>query len=595
MFDHLINNGAYSEADAARLFREVGSALAFLHGIGLVHGDLKPENLMLSSKNPLDAVLEVVDFGCAQVIDEESPFYDISSGIAATTPGYSAPEMIDKRIKLPHLEASMDMFGLGVILYVMLCGFHPYDLDGTATSEELNQRVLSRKLPRFRNSRMTAHLSSSAIDLIESLMQPIPKNRLTAQQTLNHPWVRGETARTGKIKGSDERLSMYRKYRSRLEAKVFQNMVKLSGESSSDVTKRASLIEQSFRKLDPDNNGYISTKELKRLDSLPPKSDSNDDDDHLSLAGFSDLLSDNMKNVYFPTSHVIYREGDHGDKMYFINSGRVEVSTADGFKTIIEQGDFFGEGALLSSNGKRSATIKTVTPVHAIEIRKEYFEKYLADGYDTQLNLRERDRTRKRVRAKTILASTKNMEEIVYANGAHLYKQGKPGNDVFILESGEANVTINDHVVFTAKPGELCGEYAVIFGKPRNSSATCISDKCIVHVLKADDFKRIVGESPTLQESLKDIAHTREFQKALVFKTKRAFPTNESELRAAFEAADYKRSGKIDVADITMMLKQIDPSWSSSEIDEIFASLDLDGSGFVNWEEFQRLFDMQKK
>ena len=45
MFDHLMKDGAYSEADAARLVREVGSALSFLHGIGLVHSDLKPENL----------------------------------------------------------------------------------------------------------------------------------------------------------------------------------------------------------------------------------------------------------------------------------------------------------------------------------------------------------------------------------------------------------------------------------------------------------------------------------------------------------------------------------------------------------------------
>ena len=45
MFDHLIKDGAYSEADASRLVREVGSALSFLHGIGLVHTDLKPENL----------------------------------------------------------------------------------------------------------------------------------------------------------------------------------------------------------------------------------------------------------------------------------------------------------------------------------------------------------------------------------------------------------------------------------------------------------------------------------------------------------------------------------------------------------------------
>jgi serine/threonine protein kinase len=47
MFDHLIDNGAYSEMDASRLVREVASSLNFLHGIGVVHADLKPENLLL--------------------------------------------------------------------------------------------------------------------------------------------------------------------------------------------------------------------------------------------------------------------------------------------------------------------------------------------------------------------------------------------------------------------------------------------------------------------------------------------------------------------------------------------------------------------
>ena len=42
MFDHLVDNGAFSEMDASRMFREVASALAFLHGMEIVHGDLKP-------------------------------------------------------------------------------------------------------------------------------------------------------------------------------------------------------------------------------------------------------------------------------------------------------------------------------------------------------------------------------------------------------------------------------------------------------------------------------------------------------------------------------------------------------------------------
>ena len=593
MFDHLINNGAFSEADAARLFREVGSALAFLHGINVIHGDLKPENLMLSSKNPTDAVIELVDFGCAQIVDKSSPFYEASSMISATTPGYSPPEMVDKSIKLTHLDPSMDMFSIGVILYVMLCGLHPYDVDGTASDAELNKRILERKLPPLRNSQYTAHLSRSAIELMEKLMQPNPKKRLTAQEMLDHPWVRGETAAKGKIKGSDERLKKFRRYKSQLEAKVFQNMVEFSGDlATSDIHKKASLIEQSFRSLDPEHKGYITTKQLKLLDP-ETKADNTDDDTQLSLSGFSDLLSDNMKNRYFPSGHLIYREGDRGKCMYFINSGRIEVSSKDGCITTRETGDFFGEGALLSKSGRRSASIKTLTPVHAIEISKEYFEKYLvASGYNTQLRIRELDKERKRNRAKTILASTKSMAEQSYPKGSFLYEQGCPGDEIFILEEGKVDVNIGGHTVYTVNPGEICGEDAAIFGKTRNTVAKCVSAKCLVHILKAEDFTKIVNSmaSSSLKESLRDITHRREFQKALVFSTKKAFPNTESELREAFEEADYDRSGKIDMADLSMMLKQFDSTWTNEEILDILSSLDLDRTGAVSWEEFKRVF-----
>lgn len=69
MFEHLIHYGAYSEADAARLMYEVASALAFLHGVGVVHADLKPENLLLSTKNRLDGTIKLIDFGCATLLD----------------------------------------------------------------------------------------------------------------------------------------------------------------------------------------------------------------------------------------------------------------------------------------------------------------------------------------------------------------------------------------------------------------------------------------------------------------------------------------------------------------------------------------------
>uniref|UniRef100_A0A7S2L4Y7 Protein kinase domain-containing protein n=1 Tax=Skeletonema marinoi TaxID=267567 RepID=A0A7S2L4Y7_9STRA len=79
MFDHLVNHGAYSEADAARLVREVASALDFLHGIGVVHNDIKPENLMLSSDERTHGVVQIVDFGCAEVEGEDDDDDDIDT------------------------------------------------------------------------------------------------------------------------------------------------------------------------------------------------------------------------------------------------------------------------------------------------------------------------------------------------------------------------------------------------------------------------------------------------------------------------------------------------------------------------------------
>ena len=593
MFDHLINNGAYSEFDAARLVREVASALAFLHGIDVVHGDLKPENLMLSSKKATDAVIKVVDFGCAEVNDGASPFYEEVTHIAANTPGYSAPEIIDKRSRLTQLAPSMDMFSIGVIVYIMLVGAHPFDPEGTATDEELNQRVLSKKGPPLRNNPMSAHLSPSAIDLIEKLTHWNPKKRLTANETLQHPWVRGETATTSKIANSDKRLSAYRKYKSRLEAAVFRSMVEWSDEANvGDIAKKTCLIERSFQMLDEDNKGYLTTEVLKRLGTGSSVAD--EDDAQLSLSGFSDLLSENMKNRFFPAGHTVYREGDRGDNMYFINSGRVEVSMKDGFTAVTEQGDFFGEGALLSKDGRRSGTIKCLTPVHAIEISKEYFEKYLSEGSGAELSVREKDKTRKRARAKTVLASTKNLREATIPRGQYLYKQGEPGTELFIIEKGKVDVMVDQHKVFEIKPGNLCGEHALVFNKPRNTSAKCSTDECRVQIMTAKDFHKIRNKS-VVKDSLQELTMRREFQKALVFATKKAFPTKESELREAFEAADYNRSGKIDLSDVSIMLKNMDKTLSGNDIEAIMTSLDLDGSGFVSWEEFKRIFGMGKR
>jgi serine/threonine protein kinase len=204
----------------------------------------------------------------------------------------------------------------------MLTGVHPFDLNGTSTDEEITQQILSRTSPPIHNSSLTSHLSDDAILLIERLLQWDPENRLTAIEVLNNPWVLGETARTNKISNSDTRLSKYKAFKSKLEARVFADMVSLAAntDKSSDADSRTTLLEHAFHNLDKDHKGYVTTKDLQKLMGSNPSrpktaESSGSEDEELSLSGFSGLMGETLKNRYYPAGHIIYNEGEKGDAM----------------------------------------------------------------------------------------------------------------------------------------------------------------------------------------------------------------------------------------------------------------------------------------
>jgi serine/threonine protein kinase len=598
MFDHLVKQGAYSEADAARLVREVASALSFIHGLDTVHGDLKPENIMLSTENPSDAVVKLVDFGCAQVTAGDSEFSGESgSGSVGKTPAYCPPEVLDKRRNPSKpLEPSMDMWAFGVILYIMLTGVHPYDLTGNATDVEIERAVMSKKPPLLRNSPITAHLSDSAIDLIEKLMSTNAKKRFSALQMLEHPWVKGETARRDKMADSDKKLSMYRVFKSRIEAKVFADIVNWSDdvhrEDVDDISRRISLIERTFRAFDSGKKGYISTTDLRGLTPRESEGQNGDDQEKLSLSGFSDLLAENMKNRYLPKGHCVYREGDVGNAMYFIVSGTIEVSTKDGSTAKRGPGDFFGEGALLHPKKIRSATIKCVTPVHAMEISREYFEKYLASSDSGLfLTLREKDKIRKRNRAKTILRLQKNLVEREYKMGERLFDVGEDGDSLFIVERGNVDIIVGNNHVLTATPGNVCGEHALITGRRRNACAICASEGgCMAHELMGRDFRKLMDLSPDMKASLQDLCLRREFKKAVVLQLNKEFPYHNP--REAFDAVCAGKCSDegLDVEAVGNLMRKMYPEFTDEEVLEMIKVLGLSNSGKVTFDEFKKVF-----
>lgn len=304
------------------------------------------------------------------------------------------------------------------------------------------------------------------------------------------------------------------------------------------------------------------------------------------------MLSENQKNIFLPAGHVLFKEGDKGDTMYFINSGRVEVSTKEGFKATTEQGDFFGEGVLLNKQGRRNATIKCITPLHAIEIGRDYFDKYLSGGFETELALRERDRLRRQNRAEDILRLQHRVFDNTIEKGDYIYMKGEEGSDIFFLEDGVIDINVDGHSVYTVRAGELLGEYATIFGRPRNTSAQCVSNHCKLQIMKPKDFESIMKSNPSVRDGLRDVASRREFKKALVYATKKDFPSTEKKLKEAFEAIDDDGSGEIDLSEVDVLLRKMDNTFTDNDIAHIMNSLDLDGAGTIEWTEFKRVFGM---
>jgi len=586
MFDHLVRRGAYSEADAARLIRELASALAYLHGIGLVHGDMKPENVMLSTSNRSDSVVKLVDFGSSG---------DPKSAPVAITPAYSPPELLEGgNPARKSMHSSQDMWALGIILYVMLTGMHPYDTTGNATDDEIYESVVAGKPPPLTDCPETEHLSDSAKDLILKLMTPKVNERLSALEMLEHPWVKGETASKDLMEGSHKRLSTYRVYQSRLEATVFKNFLDIDDMDNDDTTKhRTSLIEKSFRNLDPSNKGFLSKKDLRRFSNTTEGH--HDGGEKLSLAGFSDLLSENMKNKHFPNDHIVYKEGEVGNHMYFINSGSVEVTTKEGLKDKRSTGDFFGEGALLHPKKIRSATIKCTTPVHAIEISREYFEKYMKESDDVKITLTEKDRSRKRSRAKMILRLQNNLEERIVKRGDVLFAEGEVGDKLFIVEEGQVDVSVKGRTVFKANPGDVTGEHSLVLGKPRNTTAVCASEECKVLLMPARDFHAFIKSTEDdVGDSIKDICLRRELKKSVVFKTRQPFRTDSRGLKAAFKHIDRKGKGNITLDDIRILVGEMDPTLTESDYKDILQALNVSGSGKVTLGEFEKVYREQQ-
>ncbi|XP_061900824.1 MAP kinase-activated protein kinase 3 [Entelurus aequoreus] len=169
---------AFTEKEASEIMRDIGSAIEFLHNINIAHRDIKPENLLYTSKHK-NAILKLTDFGFAKETSQHNPLQT-----PCYTPYYVAPEVLGPE----KYDKSCDMWSLGVIMYIVLCGFPPfYSNTGQAISPGMKRRI---RMGQYEFPKPEwADVSQEGKDLINQLLKTDPNERMTITQFMNHPWI----------------------------------------------------------------------------------------------------------------------------------------------------------------------------------------------------------------------------------------------------------------------------------------------------------------------------------------------------------------------------------------------------------------------
>ncbi|XP_054448268.1 serine/threonine-protein kinase SIK3 isoform X3 [Pteronotus mesoamericanus] len=173
IFDHLVAHGRMAEKEARRKFKQIVAAVFFCHCRNIVHRDLKAENLLLDA----NLNIKIADFGFS---NHFTPGQLLKTWCGS--PPYAAPELFEGK---EYDGPKVDIWSLGVVLYVLVCGALPFD---GSTLQNLRARVLSGKF------RIPFFMSTECEHLIRHMLVLDPSKRLSMEQICKHKWMKlGDT------------------------------------------------------------------------------------------------------------------------------------------------------------------------------------------------------------------------------------------------------------------------------------------------------------------------------------------------------------------------------------------------------------------
>ncbi|XP_051776996.1 serine/threonine-protein kinase Chk2 isoform X1 [Erpetoichthys calabaricus] len=184
LFERVHRVKRLEEATTKLFFYQMLLAVKYLHANGIIHRDLKPENVLLAS-HAENCLIKITDFNQSKILEESSLMRTLCG-----TPTYLAPEVFTDAATVGYSQA-VDCWSLGVLLFICLSGYPPfYTKEGENVKDQITkgQYLL---VPSIWNN-----ISDLAQDVVKKLLVVNPKERLTLDQALDHPWMQDESMRS---------------------------------------------------------------------------------------------------------------------------------------------------------------------------------------------------------------------------------------------------------------------------------------------------------------------------------------------------------------------------------------------------------------
>lgn len=184
LFDYVANSGPFREDICKYYFKQILQGIHYIHSKGFSHRDLKPENILLDKFYDV----KIVDFGFACPLEGRD-----GSGVNHSqigTPGYMAPEILAKQ---PYQGQVVDLFALGVILFILYSGHPPFsqadESDNYYKLLATNRSDLFWKAHSNPQRKPEGFYSEEFKDLITCMLQFHPHQRLCVADIIGHPWL----------------------------------------------------------------------------------------------------------------------------------------------------------------------------------------------------------------------------------------------------------------------------------------------------------------------------------------------------------------------------------------------------------------------